>query len=278
MPIRTILLHMANDDAHANRLAVAATLAKRFAAHVEVLYIATPVSMPAGATGRAASYGYIAEATAIAHENAERIEGETALALAGLPYRWSVEEGDHVALLAERATYADLAIVAQSATERSGDRIALQVPDRLPLATACPTLVLPPGQPVGAPIGRHVLIAWKNSRESTHAVRNAMPFLETAETVTVLTVEPPGHHARTTGNDGDALVEWLDRHGIAARHRNAVALGGEVGDMILSSAAELGADLLVMGAYGHSRLRELVLGGATRSVLAHMPLPALMSH
>ncbi|SMH59862.1 universal stress protein [Azospirillum agricola] len=275
MPIKTILLHMANDDAHASRLAVAAALARRFSAHVEALYIATPVSMPAGATGRAASYGYIAEATAIAHENAERIEAEVSVALDGVSHRWSVDEGDHVELLAERATYADLAIVAQSAAERSGERVPLHVPDRLPLATACPTLVLPPDQPATAPIGRNVLIAWKNGREATHAVRNAMPFLETAESVTVLTVTPPGRR----DGDGPALVDWLGRHGIAAAQRTETATGGgEVGDRILSTAADLGADLLVMGAYGHSRLRELVLGGATRSVLAGMPLPTLMSH
>lgn len=274
MPIKTILLHMANDESHASRLAVAATLAKRFGAHVEALYIATPVSMPAGATGRAASYGFIAEATAIAHENAERIEAEVRLALDGLSYRWTVEEGDHVELLAERATYADLAIVGQSASVRAGERVPLHVPDRLPLETACPVLVLPPVQPVAAPIGRNMLVAWKNSRESAHAVRNAMPFLETAESVTVLTVTPTGHR----GADGGALVDWLARHGILARHHEANASGGEVGDLILSCAADLGADLLVMGAYGHSRLREMVLGGATRSVLAKMPLPALMSH
>ena len=104
MPIKTILLHMANDDAHAGRMAVAATLAKQFSAHIQALYVATPVSMPAGATGRAASYAFMAEATAIAHENAERIEREVRQALNGLSYDWTVEEGDHVELLAERAS------------------------------------------------------------------------------------------------------------------------------------------------------------------------------
>lgn len=274
MPIKTILLHMANDDAHATRLAVAAALAKRFSAHVQALYIATPVSMPAGATGRAASYGYIAEATAIAHENAERIEAEVQLALADLSYSWSLEEGDHVALLAERAPYADLTIIAQSAAQRSGERVALHAPDRLPLETVGPTLLLPPVQPATAPIGRNILIAWKNSRESARAVRNAMPFLEEAESVTVLTIDPPGK----TPEDGVELVGWLARHGIAAHHHAAVALGGEVGDLILACAGEIGADLLVMGAYGHSRLREMVLGGATRSVLSNTPLPVLISH
>ncbi|CAO3406614.1 universal stress protein [Azospirillum largimobile] len=275
MPIKTILLHMANDDAHAGRMAVAAALAKRFSAHIHALYIATPVSMPAGATGRAASYGYMAEATAIAHENAERIEQEVRQALDGLSYDWAVEEGDHVDLLAARASYADLVVVAQSAAVRAGDRISLHnIPDRLPLETATPVLVLPPSQPATAAIGRHALVAWKNSRESARAVRAAMPFLQEAESVTVLTVEPPGQRSE----EAAALTEWLHRHGIAARPQSVIASGGEIGDMILSCCADQGADLLVMGSYGHSRLRELVLGGATREVLEGLTLPALMTH
>ncbi|MBP2298456.1 universal stress protein [Azospirillum picis] len=275
MPIKTILLHMANDDAHASRLAVAAALAKRFSAHLHALYIATPVSMPAGATGRAASYGFMAEATAIAHENAEKIEREVRQALEGLPYDWEVEEGDHVDLLAERASYADLVVVAQSAAVRAGERVSLHhIPDRLPLETATPVLVLPPTQSATAPIGRYALIAWKNSRESARAVRAAMPFLQTAESVTVLTVDPPGQHSHHAA----ALADWLHRHGIPARPQSVLATGNDAGDMILSCCADQGADLLVMGAYGHSRLRELVLGGATRKVLEDLTLPALMAH
>ncbi|QCG98727.1 universal stress protein [Azospirillum sp. TSA2s] len=275
MPIKTILLHMANDDAYASRLAVAAALAKRFSAHIQALYIATPVSMPAGATGRAASYGFMAEATAIAHENAERIEREVRQALDGLSFDWTIEEGDHVELLAERASYADLVVVAQSAAVRAGERVSLHhIPDRLPLETPTPVLVLPPKQPAAAPIGRHVLVAWKNSPESARAVRAAMPFLEAADSVTVLSVEPPGQHS----NDAADLVDWLHRHGIAARPQSVIASGGEVGDMILSCCGDQGADLLVMGAYGHSRLRELVLGGATRTVLDGLTLPALLTH
>ncbi|AWU93597.1 universal stress protein [Azospirillum ramasamyi] len=275
MPIKTILLHMANDDAHAGRMAVAATLAKQFSAHIQALYVATPVSMPAGATGRAASYAFMAEATAIAHENAERIEREVRQALNGLSYDWTVEEGDHVELLAERASYADLVVVAQSAAVRAGDRISLHnIPDRLPLETATPVLVLPPGQPATAAIGRHVLVAWKNCREAARAVRAAMPFLETAQSVTILTVESPDHRS----DEAAALVDWLHRHGIAARPQSVIASGGDVGDMILSCCTDQGADMLVMGAYGHSRLRELVLGGATRTVLEGLTLPTLLTH
>ncbi|WP_448205065.1 universal stress protein [Azospirillum sp. sgz302134] len=274
MPIKTILLHMANDDRHAERLQVAVALAERFSAYVEVLYVATPVSMPAAVTGRAASYGFIAEATAIAHEKAAQIEHEVRQALKDCSYSWSVVEGDHVELLAARAAYADLAVVSQSQGDGLDDRVALHVPDRLPLETPCPTLVLPHDFAPESSIGRHVVIAWKNTRESIRAVRNAMPFLQTAEKVTVLTVDPPGH----TLDSGRDLMVWLERHGVRSHHQANIHQGNDVGEIILTCARDLDGDLLVMGAYGHSRLREMVLGGATRTVLSQLNLPALMSH
>lgn len=274
MPIKTILLHMSNDERHSQRLEAAAILAKRFSAFVEVLFVATPVSMPAAVTGRAASYAYIAEATAIAHEKAEQIEQEVRQTLKDCSYSWTIEEGDHVELLAARAVYADLAVVTQSHDDERGDRVALQVPDRLPLTSPCPTLVLPYAAPLATAIGRHVVVAWKNTREAGRAVRNALPFLKEAERVTVVTIDPPGHRL----DSGRDLMIWLERHGVRSQHQATIFQGGDVGDVLISSCRELGGDLLVMGSYGHSRLREMVLGGATRTVLANLDVPVLMSH
>ena len=274
MPIKTILLHMANDDRHAARLEVAVGLARRFSAFVEVLYVATPVSMPAAVTGRAASYGYIAEATAIAHERAEQIEQEVRQGLKDCSYSWSVVEGDHVELLARRAAYADLAIVTQSHGDSLDDRVMLHVPDRLPLETPCPTLVVPHDFAPQTVIGRHVVIAWKNTRESGRAVRNAMPFLKAAEKVTVVTIDPPGQSL----DGGRDLMVWLERHGVRSQHQANIFQDGDVGELLLDSCRDLGGDLLVMGSYGHSRLREIILGGATRTVLAKLEVPVLMSH
>jgi nucleotide-binding universal stress UspA family protein len=273
MPIKTILLHMSNDDRHAQRLQVAVSLAQRFGAYVEVLYIATPVSMPAAATGRAASYGYIAESTAIAHEKAGEIEHEVRQALKDCSYAFSVVEGDHVELLAERAAYADLAIITQSHGAHLEDRVLLHVPDRLPLEAPCPALVLPyDGAPEG--FGRHVVLAWKNTREAGRAVRDAMPFLQAAEKVTVLTIDPPGHK----GDSGRDIMVFLERHGVRTQHQANIHQGGDIGEVILTCVRDLEADMLVMGAYGHSRLREMVLGGATRTILQHTHVPVLMAH
>ena len=122
------------------------------------------------------------------------------------------------------------------------------------------------------------MVAWNGGREATRAVADALPLLARAKEVTVLVINPedaPDTHGDVPGAD---IALHLARHGV-----NAVATRIHAGDMeaaniILSRAAETGIDLLVMGAYGHSRLRELVVGGVTRSILASMTMPVLMSH
>lgn len=100
--MKTILLHMANDDHHRARLEVGLELARRFCAYLDVLYVTTPINMPAGAAGRAASYAYIAEATDIARERAAEIEHEIRTTCQDVTYSWTVVEGEHAKLLAER--------------------------------------------------------------------------------------------------------------------------------------------------------------------------------
>lgn len=274
MSIKTILVHMAHDDRHMQRLEVALELARRFHAHLDIVYIATPVSMPAHITGRGASYAYLAEATQIAHEKAVQVEQEVRQLCQTLGYSWSLLEGDHVELLAERAAFADLAVVSQSHPAHLEDRVRLYLPDRLPMHAPCPTLVLPwDGRT--RPHGRHILVAWKNSREANRALRDALPFLKMAERVTVLTIDRPGH----SDMPGRDVLAYLHRHEVEAELRSNIHEGGsDVGEIILTVARDLGCDMAVMGAYGHARWREIVTGGTTRYVLGHMDLPVLMSH
>src|SRR5215471_6305021 len=129
-----------------------------------------------------------------------------------------------------------------------------------------------------ADLGRRVVIGWNASREAARAVNDAMPLLTSAETVTVLTIDPregPRAHGELPGAD---ISLHLARHGVKAEIERTVSADLPVGEVLLSRVADLGADLLVMGAYGHSRARELLLGGATRSLLRSMTLPVLMSH
>jgi nucleotide-binding universal stress UspA family protein len=150
-------------------------------------------------------------------------------------------------------------------------------PERVTLASGRPILVVPYAGHF-ATLGQRVLVGWDASREATRAVGDAMPLLAAAEQVTVLAIDPqagPGGHGELPGAD---ISLHLARHGVKAVIERTVSADVPIGDVLLSRAADLGADLLVMGAYGHSRARELLLGGATRTVLGSMTLPVLMSH
>jgi nucleotide-binding universal stress UspA family protein len=137
-----------------------------------------------------------------------------------------------------------------------------------------PALVLPYAGRFEA-VGRHALVAWKPSPTAARALAGALPLLRQADRVTVLE-----WGARESDCRGAALDigAYLELQGIQAALERQAAEPPEVGELLLSRAADLGADLLVMGCYGHGRMRELVLGGATRTVLQSMTLPVLMCH
>jgi nucleotide-binding universal stress UspA family protein len=127
-------------------------------------------------------------------------------------------------------------------------------------------------------LGKRVLVGWNAGREAARAVQDALPLLMAAESVTVLTVNPEiglGGHGEEPGAD---IALHLARHGVRVTVEHMTAPEISAGDVILNRAFELSADLLVIGAYGHSRLREMVLGGVTRSLLQQMTVPVLMSH
>ena len=275
MTYRTILLHLANDASYKARIAAATDLAGRFKAHVVALYVATPVSMPAAIEGRGASATFIAEATAIAHEKAETIRGECAAACDGanISWEWRVAEGDHLDLLAAQAPYADLAIVSHSKTELIEDRVVFHVPEHLPLVVGCPVVVLPT-EGFGRPVGRHVMIAWKPCTEAARAVNLALPLLHDAEKVTAFSVATEEQDK----GPAESLAAFLKRHGIEATVVADSSGTQYIGEAILARANEIGADAMVMGAYGHSRLREMVLGGVTRHVLLNAKIPMLLAH
>ena len=141
------------------------------------------------------------------------------------------------------------------------------------LTTGRPALIVPY---IGAPPGpvRRAVVAWNASREAARAAHDALPFLVEAEHTTVLAIDPERsrYHAGGRAHGASRTPRGAGRDG-------SLPSGGlTIGDAILAYAADDGADLLVMGGYGHSRMREIVLGGATRQVLAQMPLPVLMSH
>jgi nucleotide-binding universal stress UspA family protein len=185
--------------------------------------------------------------------------------------------GDPVQGLATSARYADLVVLGQADPDLVDGAEQRAFPDHAILATGRPTLVIPYAGTFNT-IGEHVVVAWNATRESTRAVTDAMPLLERAKKVTIIVGDArpgAGGHGDTPGAD---VALYLARHGVKVEVSQERTAGIDVGSLLLSRISDLGADLLVMGAYGHSRLRELVLGGVTRTILKEMTVPVLMSH
>ena len=196
---------------------------------------------------------------------------------AGLDARESLVVPDSATnTLTIHSRYCDLIIAQQPDvnTARTGDRAIIE---NIILSAGKPVLMVPwCGAEPKAP--EHALIAWDGSREGARAINDALPLLTNTRKVTVLTINPKkapvGYHGSLPIAD---LTVYLSRHGINATTKS-ITSEIDTGNSILSYCADCGADFCIMGAYGHSRFRELILGGATRTVLDSMTVPVLMSH
>jgi len=176
--------------------------------------------------------------------------------------------------VAARARYVDLVIVGQAEPDAPATTTPPDLAETVAMAGERPVLIVPH---IGAvkPPGKTVLLCWNGTREAARAATGALPILETADKVIILLIDP--------GSDGDEqpgadVAGWLVRHGVKAVVQRDTAAGSSVGGVILSRAADHDADLIVMGLYGHSRMRERVLGGASRTLLASMTVPLLVAH
>jgi len=276
MPVKTILVHLANDSGCPGRLRTAFAMARRLEAHVTCVYITTPVHMPAAVTGRAASGAYIAEATEIARDKAAEAakDAEAIARQEGMSYEWHVVEGDPVALLAEESRFADLMLVGQNPALTLDDVVSLHPIEELPVVAASACVILPHGREQRASLGRNILIGWKNAHVAARAVHAAIPLLGSADTVTVLTVHGKGE----SDDEAEALAAFLSRHCAHVTVTHHDGSDRDAGAVILSTAESVDADLVVMGAYGHHRWREFIFGGATSHVSRHMTVPVLFGH
>jgi nucleotide-binding universal stress UspA family protein len=192
----------------------------------------------------------------------------------GLPTEWRSVRDLLAEELVAHARYADLTIVGRPDIADMGS-VPPGLAQTLVLASGRPVLLLPP-RPV--PSGcRRVLLGWNAGREATRAAADALPFLKKAEAVEVLVVDHQRNSADHGQEPGADIARHLARHGVHVDVRRTSSEGEDVGRLLLARAASFGADLLVMGAYGHSRFTELVFGGATRTALHEAALPVLMS-
>jgi nucleotide-binding universal stress UspA family protein len=274
MPLKDILVYVDDSAQAAGTVAAACSLALRHDAHLTGLAINQPPEIQgfAGVEIPLSAVEILKQQRQAALDKMRKVFDD-AVNAAGLSNRsgWCVATGRKLESLALRSRYADLTVISQNGPE--GPTNGEDIVDDLIMASGRPILVIPY---IGAPaeVGRKVLIAWNASREAARAVSDAMPVLETAESIEVFAVEPHG-----IGDiPGADIAEHLARHGLKAQAGQTAGLDIDVGDVLLNQVADSGADLVVMGAYGHSRMRELVLGGATRHILGHMTVPVLLSH
>ncbi|MBV8168315.1 MAG: universal stress protein, partial [Alphaproteobacteria bacterium] len=255
----------------------ATIVARRFEAHVVGLHV-----QPLDATPAYAGIELREALKKLNRDALERAAGaaktqfERQLAGAQLSTEWRTARGPVEDQVALHARYSDLCILGQPNPEATPalDEAAL---DRILLATGRPVMIVPFAGRYDT-VGSRVMVAWDGSRAATRAISDAMPFLTRAETVTVLAVNPRrGIHGHGDQPCADIALH-LARHGINVQAAYDVSHEISVSDVLLSRAADMAADLVVMGAYGHPRVLELVLGGVTRSLLQHMTAPVLMSH
>lgn len=178
--------------------------------------------------------------------------------------------------LSVQARYCDLVVLGQSDAHEVPPRQRTDFPEYVLLNCARPVLVVPVAT-VPEQVGKNVTVAWDASMEATRALTSAVPMLRRAEHVDVVVFNPDTEGDLHGEQPGADIGLYLARHGvhIEVHHQKSAA---DVGKALLSLALDSGSDLIVMGAYGHSRFREILLGGATRSVLASMHIPVWMSH
>jgi nucleotide-binding universal stress UspA family protein len=184
-------------------------------------------------------------------------------------YRWAMDELGEDGRVASYARLFDLVVLARPEQRRDGSRIATV--ETILFESGRPVLLVPPAIPKA--IGRRVVIAWNGSLETARAIAFAMPILLQAERVIVLHLEG----WEVDGPRASDQVEFLKRHGVNAELASRPLVSGP-GESIMKQAHDLGADLIIKGAYTQSRLRQMIFGGATSHLLAHTDVPMFIAH
>lgn len=273
----------ARDDA---KLATAVRLARRHDAHITGL-CPLELLLPADMSFALGGYPDLWALPEFAKQIESQSRGKAAiiegsfrelLRREGLNGDWAFEAGPLVPAVTQRVQAADLIIVGQADPENPLPAAARTLVEDILMTAGRPLLLIPYAGTFNQ-IGANVLIGWTPTRESARAVHDALPLLTPSAKVTVLTVE-----ASRVGRDEDVvptadIAEHLARHQlVVSAARTVVTDGLSPADALLDYASDISADLLVVGGYGHSRTREMIMGGVTRDLLRHMTLPVLMSH
>lgn len=291
---KTILTHMTGTDCDEQVLTTALLVARLYSGHLECLRVApdtTSMVLQAAQPDLVTSTMLAEALTYVEEQNRDRTK-RARLTLAEFCKRhdivtrdepeasdevtahWRDEAGDEFDLLTSRARFHDLVVLAGGA-ERPG-RLPPEAIGQIVVGCGRPVL-LAPAKP-RKDLTKTVAIAWKNTAESARAITAAMPLLAKAERIELLSANEKDSQAMECLDCSQSVVEQLRRHGLNAYGHFVIPAGRSVPGSILETAHGFNADLLVMGGYGHSRLREFIFGGFTRRILDGVDVPVLVFH
>lgn len=277
MSYKNILVHVDRSNTVAGRIAAALKLAQAQGAKLTGLSVVEQPYIPGYAEVEIG-----AEVIALRQESLNAAADEAGAAFAkqaeaaGVEATWKRVEGHPVEVLGDHSRSHDLLVVSQFDDTADVLPGGHEMPDRVILSAGRPVLVVPYIYK-DAEIGKRVLVAWDGSRMASRAVHDALPLLKTAEEVVIMVVMGADDDSEKQAS-GEDIARHLADHGanVVTDHLNSGDMN--IGDVLLSRAADHSSDLIVLGAYGHARWRELVLGGVTQYMLESMPVPVLMSH
>ncbi|HWE16788.1 MAG TPA: universal stress protein [Hyphomicrobiaceae bacterium] len=277
MAYKTALVHCNDKDRVSQVAEPAARVAAQFGAHLVGLSVTPPVYVaPTGMPGTPDTLVIDEHCKAYRKHNPEmRAAFEVAARGHNLAAEWrEIDAGNRSVTEAalEHASTVDLIVAGQKAGLGQ-----LDIADHLALGSGRPVLIVPKEAPV-RDVGRRIVVGWNARREAARAAFDALPLLKRADWVKVVWVNPQFESGLAWDVPAADVSTALARHGVKCEATEPVRPRAHVGKTLLACAQDHGADLLVMGCYGHSRLREFVFGGASAHVLEHMTLPVLMSH
>jgi nucleotide-binding universal stress UspA family protein len=195
---------------------------------------------------------------------------------AGLAYEWRAEESLDYLLSAHAGARARAADLVMFPEPREGSSIGRHQLEELVFASGRPVLAIPADWS-GSSLARRIVVAWDGGREAARAVFDALPFLQQAETVRIVSVQGVLDEPVRQFTPGDEIAATLSRHGIRAECATFQSVSGSVKEELQRQVLDIGADMVVMGCYGHSRFREMILGGVSRDMLRNIPFPLLLA-
>lgn len=275
MTWRDILVHIKPYEAWSPHIDLAIALARDRGARLNALYTLRELAMIKLLVGVKSSAAHDAEARDAPLMEASKKRFMDAAAEAGVEGHWLSGEGNASELLTLAGRFHDLVVVSQ--TRHGIDEVGWDVAEECAVTSGTPTLIVP-HRGVPATFGRRIVVAWNDSRQAAAAVHAAVPAIAAANAVTVAIGRGKDRYSSVTRFPDLDIGAYLRQHCKQVDVRKVESSDADVGQRLLDIVADSGADLLVMGAYGRSAWRELVLGGATRHILKNMTVPVLTAH